>query len=101
MKPIFCKECKWNKNGWCYKYECNGPKRVEVCPKYRKEDLKVGCEYCNVKYGKEKLITQGCYNNLYIDKDECLSNMFDEYLEFKSNTKKLEIEKVSRKAEMG
>ena len=33
--------------------------------------------------------------------DECLSNMFDEYLEFKSNTKKLEIEKVSRKAEMG
>ena len=35
MKPIFCKECKWNKNGWCYKYECNGPKRVEVCPKYR------------------------------------------------------------------
>ena len=22
------------------------------------------------KYGKEKLITQGCYNNLYIDKDE-------------------------------
>ena len=40
MKPIFCKECKWNKNGWCYKYECNGPKRVEVCPKYRDEDLK-------------------------------------------------------------
>ena len=70
MKPIFCKECKWNKNGWCYKYECNGPKRVEVCPKYRDEDLKEGCEYCNVKYGKEKLITQGCYNNLYIDKDE-------------------------------
>ena len=31
-------------------------------------DLKEGCEYCNVKYGKEKLITQGCYNNLYIDK---------------------------------
>ena len=70
MKPIFCKECKWNKNGWCYKYECNGPKRVEVCPKYRDEDLKEGCEYCNVKYGKEKLITQGCYNNLYTDKDE-------------------------------
>ena len=36
----------------------------------RDEDLKEGCEYCNVKYGKEKLITQGCYNNLYIDKDE-------------------------------
>lgn len=53
MKPIFCKECKWNKNGWCYKYECNGPKRVEVCPKYRDEDLKEGCEYCNVKYGKK------------------------------------------------
>ena len=34
------------------------------------KDLKEGCEYCNVKYGKEKLITQGCYNNLYIDKDE-------------------------------
>ena len=32
--------------------------------------------------------------------DECLSKMFDEYLKFKSNTKKLEIEKVSRKAEM-
>ena len=33
--------------------------------------------------------------------NECLSKMFDEYLKFKSNTKKLEIEKVSRKAEMG
>ena len=40
MKPIFCKECKWNNNGWCNYYECNGNKRVEVCFKYRKDDKK-------------------------------------------------------------
>ena len=36
-----------------------------------------------------------------LKQQKSLSNMFDEYLKFKSNTKKLEIEKVSRKAEMG
>ena len=40
MKPIFCKDCKWNKNGWCDYYECNGQKRVEVCFKYREDDKK-------------------------------------------------------------
>ena len=35
MKAIFCKECKFNKNGWCYKYECNGKKRTELCYKYK------------------------------------------------------------------
>lgn len=38
MKAIFCKECKWNKNGWCCKYECNGQKRTEVCSKYQDDD---------------------------------------------------------------
>ena len=37
MKPIFCKDCKWNKNGWCFKYECNGKKKLEVCDKYKDE----------------------------------------------------------------
>ena len=33
--------------------------------------------------------------------DECLSKMFNEYLELNSDTKKIEVEKVNRKIEMG
>ena len=45
MKAIFCKECKWNDNGWCHKFACNGKKRVEVCPKYLDPELDE-CDYC-------------------------------------------------------
>ena len=52
MKAIFCKECKWNKNGWCNKYECNGKKRVEVCDKYKddEDDAQVKANEGNSKY---------------------------------------------------
>ena len=35
MKAFLCKECKFNANGWCHKYKVNGPKRTEVCDKYK------------------------------------------------------------------
>ena len=74
---------------------------------------KIICDVCkkeiNSKYYYEVTTSHGDWGNdsweslhIYdICSDECLSNMFDEYLEFKSNTKKLEIEKVSRKSEIG
>lgn len=37
MKAYLCKECKFNNNGWCNKYECNGSKRTEICHKYKDE----------------------------------------------------------------
>lgn len=37
MKPFLCKKCKFNKNGWCYKYECNGDERLELCDKYKED----------------------------------------------------------------
>ena len=45
MKAIFCKECKWNANGWCHKFKCNGKKRVELCTKYSDPETEV-CNYC-------------------------------------------------------
>ncbi len=39
MKPFLCKECKWNKNGWCYKYECNGNDKIELCDKYKEDTV--------------------------------------------------------------
>ena len=48
MKAFLCKDCKFNKNGWCFKYECNGKKRTEVCWKYRDDEEK---EYNKKKEG--------------------------------------------------
>ena len=41
MKAFLCDKCKFNNNGWCYKYECNGKQRVELCYKYKDEDEKI------------------------------------------------------------
>ena len=48
MKAIFCKKCKWNKNGWCNKYECNGKKRVEVCDKYKDDEDDIKTTQSNI-----------------------------------------------------
>lgn len=69
MKAILCGECESNNNGWCNRYLCNGSKRIEVCPKYIKY-LRKGCKYCNIENGESKLITKGCWNNLFIDKND-------------------------------
>ena len=35
MKAYLCNDCKYNKNGWCYVYQCNGKPRIEICEKYK------------------------------------------------------------------
>ena len=35
MKAYLCNDCKYNKNGWCYVYQCNGKARIEICEKYK------------------------------------------------------------------
>lgn len=62
MKPYLCKECKFDNNGWCNKYECNGKRRVEVCDKYNEESstrskrvLKYAAKYKHFK-GNDYLV---------------------------------------------
>ena len=54
MKAYLCNDCKYNKNGWCYVYQCNGKARIEICEKYKnnlKEKDKI--EYADYRQAPE------------------------------------------------
>lgn len=54
MKAYLCNDCKYNKNGWCYVYQCNGKARIEICEKYKnhlKEKDKI--EYAGYRQAPE------------------------------------------------
>ena len=77
-------ECKWNKNGWCNKYECNGKKRTEICNKYKDD---------NNEFTIEELERLTYW--YYICDNECQASEYDENLndKIKNMIKKLKEEK--------
>ena len=38
MKPISCKVCEWDSNGWCNYYKRNSEECTEICPKCNFDD---------------------------------------------------------------
>ena len=71
MKPYLCKECKFNNNGWCNMYECNGKRRVEVCDRYNDKGMqdKIRHEYTDYRQAVE------------CDKDLCTTIAMEECAE--------------------